>query len=140
MNENEIATVTFNCTATGSGYLIIEWICSDDANYFSSSREERSDGYVTSILKISGASNLSVTCAVNQSLTSLLSEESNDIEVRPPPIITLQRTAQLTVIPAPITATQLETTPPETTGSESEEEINLSITEICSSPSTRAHA
>ena len=122
MNENEIATVTFNCTATGSGDLIIEWICSDDSNYCSSSREERSGGYVTSTLEISGATNLSVTCAVNQSLTSLLSEESNDIEVRPPPIIALRRTAKLIVIPAPITATQLETTPPETIGSEGKKE------------------
>ena len=127
MNENEIAMVTFSCTATGSGDLIIEWICSDDANYCSSSREKKSGGYVTSILEISDATNLNVTCAVNQSLTSLFSEESNDIEVRPPPVIALQRTAQLIVIPAPLTATQPDTTPQETTGSEGERERNLSV-------------
>ena len=110
MNESEIAT--FTCTAAGSGDLIIEWICSNSGV---SSREEGSGGYVTSILEIPGATNLSVTCVMNQSLTSISFEESNGaVEARlPPPTESLRRTAQLTVIPTPVTTTG--TTPPETT-------------------------
>lgn len=102
VNEREVAT--FNCTATGSGNLTIEWICSGDSNCEGSS--ERSGGYVTSILEIPGATNLTVTCVVNQNLISL-SSGGSDVEVRLPPDFVpaevLQRTAQLTVIPAPTT-------------------------------------
>ena len=109
---NESENATFTCTAAAdSGDLIVEWICSDGSNCGSSSKEERSDGYVTSILEIPGETNLNVTCVVNQNLTSLLSEESN-VEVQPPPTESLQRTAKLIVIPAPTTTTTQSENPP----------------------------
>ena len=107
VNENE--TATFNCTATGSGDLTIEWICSDDFNCARSGTDDSNDGYVTSTFEITGATNLTVTCIVNQSLISLLFGESN-VEIRlPPPTEALQRTAQLIVIPAPTTQPETNT-------------------------------
>ena len=103
MNEGEIAT--FTCAAAGSGDLTIQWICSDGSNCGTYYTDDSNDGYVTSTLEIPGAANLTVTCIVNQSLPSLLSGESNDVEVRPPPTEALRRTAQLIVIHAPTTTT-----------------------------------
>ena len=96
---NEVATFTCSATTRGSGNLTIEWICSDGSNCGSPIHEKR-HGYVTSTLQIIGATNLSVTCTVNQSLASFLSRESG-IETRLPltEIILSSRTAQLIVIP-----------------------------------------
>ena len=130
VNENEIAT--FNCTAAGSGDLTIEWICSD-CDCDSPSNEKSDQLFVTSTLEIPGATNLTVTCVVNQRLPSLSSGESNDVEVRLPPTEALRRTAQLIIIPAPTTTTttEPETTPPETTGSEGKKEINSAAYQKC---------
>ena len=109
VNENE--TATFNCTATSSGNLTIEWICSDGSNCGRSSTDDSKDGYVTSTFEIIGTTNLTVTCIVNHSLTNfnLSFGESDGVEVRPPPTETLQRTAQLIVIPAPTTQPETNT-------------------------------
>ena len=104
VNEGENAT--FTCAAAGSGDLTIEWICSDGSNCGTSSTDDSNDGYITSTFVISGATNnLIVTCVVNVSLLGLSSGESNDVEIRPPPVPAeaLRRMAQLIVIPAPIT-------------------------------------
>ena len=119
---NESESATFNCNATGSGDLTIEWICSDGSNC-GMSNTDSNDGYVTSTFVIDDATdNLTITCVVTQSLTNLFSGESNDVEVRPPPnfVPTKVLQAQLIVIPAPTTtaAAKPETTPIETTGSE----------------------
>ena len=101
---------TFNCTATGSGDLIINWNCSDGSNCGMSSTNSSNNGLVTSTLVITHAtSNLTITCDVVQNLTSLSSGESTSIEVRLPwnfvRINTVQSTAQLIVIPVPTTVT-----------------------------------
>ena len=90
-------SATFNCTATSSGDLIINWNCSDRSNCdIMSSTSSSNSGSVTSTLVITGAtSNLNVTCNVMQDLTSLTSGESASVEVRLPPIERVQRTAQL---------------------------------------------
>ena len=123
----ETATFIFNCTATGSGDLMIEWTCSDDSNCGVSSANignssKLNNGSVTSTLVITGVTiNLTVTCAVIQNLTCLSSGESADVEVRLPSIEKVLSTAQLIFIPVPTThtVTQSETTLP---GSEGENE------------------
>ena len=101
---NERDPATFTCSANGSGELTIEWICSDGTNCGSSTNDEGADGRMTSTYKITSASaSLNVTCVVNQSLASFMSEEA-DIEIRLPRTEPLTRTAKLTVILAPTIA------------------------------------
>ena len=139
VNENESAT--FNCNATGSGDLTIEWNCSDSSNC-GMSNTDSNDGYVTSTFVIDDATNnLTITCVVTQNLTSLFSGESNDVEIRPPPVPAeaLQRMAQLIVIPAPTTTiytpAEPENTLPETTVSEGKKKNFVRIAEMHSPPS-----
>ena len=106
---DQYESATFNCTATGSGDLIIEWNCSDGSSCDMSSTNSRDDKSVTSTLVVTGAtSNLTVTCNVTQNLTNLTSGESASIEVRQPSdfvsIKRVQRTAQLIFMPVPTTA------------------------------------
>ena len=104
---NASESANFTCTAAGSGDLNIKWICSDGSNCGIPITDDSNDGNVTSTFVIDDAtSNLTVTCVVNQSLTSLSSGGSN-VEVRLPPDFVptkvLERIAQLIVIPAPTT-------------------------------------
>ena len=114
---DQYESATFNCTATGSGDLIINWNCSDGSNCGMSSTNSSNNGSVTSILVITHAtSNLTVTCNVMQNLASLTSGESASVEVQQPsdfvPIKRVQRTAQLIFIPV---TTTTEITPSDTT-------------------------
>ena len=118
VNQSTSDTAIFNCSATGSGELTIEWICSDGTDCGSVIDDNSTDGRITSTYQITSASaSLNVTCVVNQSLASFMSEESN-IEIRLPRTKPLMRTAELTVIPAPTTAA---TTQPGTEDSASDD-------------------
>ena len=102
---NESDPATFTCSATGSGELTIEWMCSDGTNCGSSANDEGANGHMTSTYHISSASaSLNVTCVVNQSLASFMSEESDIETLLPPTEEPLMRRAELTVIPAPTSA------------------------------------
>ena len=105
VNQSTSYAAIFICSATGSGELTIEWICSDGTDCGSIINDDSADGYVTSTYQITRASaSLNVTCVVNQSLASFMSEEF-DIETQLPHTEPLTRTAELTVIPAPTIAT-----------------------------------
>ena len=98
---NERDPATFTCSATGSGELIIEWICSGSTDCDGIISDDSTGGYVTSTYQITRASaSLTITCVVNQSLASFKSVES-DIEIRLPQPLTTRRKAELTVIQAP---------------------------------------
>ena len=117
---NQFESAIFNCTATGSGDLIIEWTCSDINgsncdNIIMSSNSSSNIGSVTSTLVITGAtSDLTVTCNVTRDLTSLTSGESASVEVWLP-IERVQRTAQLIFMPVPTTVTASSSDPPTST-------------------------
>ena len=117
VNQSTSDAAIFNCSATGSGELTIEWICSDGTDCGSIIDDDSADGYVTSTYQITNASaSLNITCVVNQSLASFMSEES-DIYTRLPHTELLRRTAKLTVIPAPtiaITTTLPDSQQPDT--------------------------
>ena len=102
INKDEI--VTFTCIANSSVMdLTIEWICSDSSNCGSPITDETDDEYIlTSTLEIIGVNNLTISCVVNQSLTSSLPGEPG-VEKRPPCTRIVQKAAQLTVIPTIIT-------------------------------------
>ena len=111
MNESDVAT--FDCTAIGTGDLNITW----DVDGGSINSNTSSNGYVTSTLKITGATiNLTVTCIVTQTLTSSIITEEPGVEVRLPRVRMLHRVAQLTVIPA-ITTTGITAMQPVSTQS-----------------------
>ena len=113
---DQFESATFNCTATGSGDLIIEWTCSNCDNIIMSNTSSSNSGSITSTLVITGAtSNLTITCNVTRNLTSLTSGESAGVEVRLPPIERVQRTAQLIFTPVPTTVTATSSDPPTST-------------------------
>ena len=128
MDLDQFESATFNCTATGSGDLIIEWTCSDGSNcdnIIMSNLSSSNNGSVTSTLVITGAtSNLTVTCNVMRDLTSLqlTSGESASVEVRLP-IERVQRTVQLIFTPVPTTVTATLSDPPTTDVSSSAGEL-----------------
>ena len=111
---DQFESATFNCTATGSGDLIIEWTCSDGSNCDNISTSSNNNRSVTSTLVITGAtSDLTVTCNVTRDLPSLTSGESASVEVRLP-IESIQRTAQLIFTPVTTTETASSSDPPST--------------------------
>ena len=86
VNAGEVAT--FHCNASGVGDLTIEWdvggvlhnneTCSESPTNCSINSES-SDGYVTSILKITSVTDLNISCIVNQ---TLFSSEEPGVEIR----------------------------------------------------------
>ena len=134
---DQYESATFNCTATGSGDLIMEWTCSDiDGsncdNIIMSNISSSNSGSVTSTLVITRAtSNLTVTCNMIQNLTNLTSRESASVEVQLPPnfvsITRELRTAQLIFMPVPTTTTTLSSDPPTGASSSPSGELKIEI-------------
>ena len=125
VSVSQYESATFNCTATGSGDISIEWSC-DGSNCSGKSDTTigGEDGYVTSTLNITRATgNLAVTCHVMQNLIRLMSEASNDVEVRLPPRFVANMTAQLIFMPVATTTSTPPTTPQGTDPSPGEGEL-----------------
>ena len=109
---NDSENATFNCTATGSGDLNINWVCSDSSDSCGTSTTVGNNGgYIASSIEVvyTGAMNSTITCVVSQNLTMFLSDES-DVEVRLPHTRIIHKAAQLTVIPMIITEAAINTT------------------------------